>query len=772
MFCRIISNFRNNNRTINYLINNINFSSNKFPTSDLLEQSGKSFDQIKTNLASQMAYRTGNKFNFPKARRDESTTCTTFGVQVEDAYRYLEDADGEETKKFVEAQNALSDPFIKDCPYRQPIITRLKSLFEYPRYSCPFKKGNNYFMQINSGLQNQYVYYIMRGSLDAKPEVFLDPNTLSSDGTVSLSSYANEFSKDGKWYAYGLNMSGSDWISIKIKNVDTGNDLPEEITKLKFSSISWTHDNQGFFYAAYSSMGDGTETTECTFEKLYYHRIGTPQSKDVMVYERPDDPHYRFTTSISHCGRYLHVYSNKTCEYNLFHYYRFDDPLNPNITGILKLEPVVEELNADYYYVTNDGPIHYVRTNYKAPNYRLTVIDLTDSNTRQVDNWKDLINEHPKDVLQGCYAAREDLLITKFIRDVTHRIEIHRLSDGSLIRELNLPVGAIVGLSAERNQDELFYGLTSFLIPGVIFYLKLDQDLKNEPVVFKESKPANFDHTNFVTKQIFYPSKDGTNIPMFLVHHKDFVQDGQNPCMLYSYGGFNISVMPSFSLQRIILMENLGGVFALANIRGGGEYGERWHNGGKLENKQTCFDDFISAGEYLVRERYTSSNKLIIQGGSNGGLLVGAVTNQRPDLFGASIAHVGVMDLLRFHKFTIGHAWMSEYGNPEVEKDFRNLIRLSPLHNVPDPNSIDRFPAILLLTGDHDDRVVPLHSLKLIAQLQYKLGDKFGETPIMARIDTKSGHGAGKPTEKIIEEVADIYGFIINALSLNFKQST
>ncbi|XP_017493295.1 PREDICTED: prolyl endopeptidase-like, partial [Rhagoletis zephyria] len=576
------------------------------------------------------------------------------------------------------------------------------------------------------------------------------------------------------WFAYGLNTSGSDWNSLRIKNVDTGNDLPEVLTRLKFSNITWTHDNRGFFYSAFPGIeGDGTETTECTYQKLYYHRIGTPQTEDVLVYERPDEPNYRFNASISDCGHYLHVWTNHSCEYNLWHYHRFADPLAPVITGPLALETVVDVFNADYYYVANDGPRTVFRTNLHASNFRLCVVDLSDvAAARLPASWTDLVPEHPKDVLEGAVAAAGDLIVASYIRDVTSRVQLHRLADGSLLRELPLPLGNVTGLAAKREQKELFYSFTSFLIPGIVYHLVLEGEGvtgAKEPTVFREAKPANFDHTKFVTEQVFYESKDGTKVPMFLVHKKDFTKDGQAPCRLYAYGGFNVSIKPSFSLQNIILMENLGGLFALANIRGGGEYGEKWHNAAKLEKKQTCFDDFIAAAEYLTKERYTRSEKLWIEGGSNGGLLIGAVSNQRPELFAAGIAHVGVMDLLRFHKFTIGHAWMSEYGNPEKEADFRNLIRLSPLHNV--PGDVDRFPATLLLTADHDDRVVPLHSFKLIAELQHKLGEKVGaRTPLLARIDTKSGHGFGKPTEKIIEEVADIYSFIINALKLEYKQ--
>lgn len=395
-------------------------------------------------------------------------------------------------------------------------------------------------MYINSGLQNQAVLYVMRGNLDAKQEVFIDPNTLSKDGTVSMSSYANEFSKDGllklflslltlmftlnltgKWFAYGLNASGSDWISVRIKNVETGKDLPEELTRLKFSSITWTHDNKGFFYGAYKNKGDGTETTECTFQKLYYHRINTPQSEDVLVYENTEKPHYRFTATVSDCGSYLHIWTNHSCEYNLWHYHRFADPLAPSITGLLQLETVIDEYNADYNYVANDGPKTVFRTNYKASNYRLCVVDLSDKEAaRNPSSWTDLIPEHPKDVLENAEAAAGNLVVATYIRDVTSRVVVHSLVDGKVIRELPLALGSITGLSTKREQKELFYSFTSFLIPGIVYHLDLDEKVSKEPTVFKEAKPNNFDHTKFVTEQVFYESKDGTKIPMFLVHRK------------------------------------------------------------------------------------------------------------------------------------------------------------------------------------------------------------------------------------------------------------
>lgn len=446
---------------------------------------------------------------------------------MKDPYRWLEDADSEETKKFVEAQNALSKPYIDQCQYKDQIYKRYKQLYEYPRYGCPFKKGNNYFMFINSGLQNQSVLYIMRNSLDAPQEVLLDPNELSPDGTVSLSVNTSKFSHDGKWYAYGISKSGSDWVQVKIKNVETGQDLPDELNKLKFTCLAWTLDNKGFFYSYYpqhlaadEGKSDGTETTKLINQKLFYHRLNTPQSEDVCVYDRNDEPHYRFNPFVTNDGRYVHVFTNKTCEYNLWHFCQLDDPLNPQITGYLPFEPIVTEFNADYDYVANDGPVHYFHTNRNASNYRLVSVNLSDTLCRFEENWKDIIKEDPKDVLQFVAPVRRNLIACGYISDVISKLEIRKLSDGTLVKKVPLPVGSISDLKCERDHEELFYVFTSFLTPGTIYRLKLTQDLNQEPTIFKESKPKGFEPSNFVIKQVFITSKDGTKVPIFIVHKK------------------------------------------------------------------------------------------------------------------------------------------------------------------------------------------------------------------------------------------------------------
>ncbi|XP_054168827.1 prolyl endopeptidase-like [Oppia nitens] len=719
-------------------------------TNKMMSTSSSATDAITT--ASQ-------SFQYPSVRRD-NTSDVIHGHKINDPYRWLEDADSTDTKQFVDKQNEITMPYIESCVHRQQIDKRLNQLWHYCRYGCPFKRGDNYYYYMNTGLQNQSILYVM-SSLDGEPQVFLDPNQLSPDGTTSLGE--TSFSEDGKWFAYGLSDSGSDWVRIRVKNVSTGEDVAEELTKIKFTNIAWTHDNNGFFYGYYpdhTDKSDGTETTANQYQKLFYHRLNTKQTDDILIAEFPDEPNWRMTPVVSDCGKYLHVFVRESCQ-NCLWFYAYIDGLA--INGPIKLTPIIEEYSAEYEYITNDDSVCYVRTNKLANNYRVIKFDLNGGT--QMDSWTDVIAEHPDNVLDWCTVANNDVLIACYIKDVVNVIELRRLSDGQLLTDkpsLDLPMGAITGFSGKRKQSEIFYYLTSFLIPGVIYHY----DFKSKPKIFKQIEVKDFNSSDYETKQVFYDSMDGTKVPMFIVHHKDLKPSGDNVCLLYGYGGFNISIQPSFNAHRLLLMNQLNGIFALANIRGGGEYGEKWHDSGKLLNKQNVFDDFHAAANYLIDNHYTNPRKLIIQGGSNGGLLVAAVANQRPDLYGCVVCHVGVLDMLRFHKFTIGKAWCSDYGNPDEEIHFNNVLKYSPLHNIPD--SVDTYPATLILTGDHDDRVVPLHSFKFIAQLQHQLAQTNTRTPLMIRVDTKSGHGAGKPTTKMIQELTDIYSFIINALKLDY----
>lgn len=700
-------------------------------------------------------------FTYPEVKRDDTIKDEYHGFEVKDPYRWLEDPDAEETKKFVDAQNAITRPYIDSYPYREKINKIITGLWDYPKFSAPYRHGKKYFQYRNSGLQNQSVIYV-QDDLKSEAKVFLDPNLLSTDGTIALSD--SKFSEDGQTFAYGLSESGSDWLEIHFKNVETGEDYPEVLKKVKFTAMTWMHDNKGFFYCAYlnkQGKADGSETDSNENQKLYYHKLGTPQSEDVVAVEF-EDPQLRIGASVSHCGKYLVLTPIKGCKNNLLYFAKLEE--GGDIKGVLKLQEVVGELKADYQYITNTGSKFIFKTNKDAPNYRLVAIDFADLSKE----WENLIPEHPKDVIDWAKAVNNGQLILCYLQDVKNVMSLHKLDTGEKIHDFPLDLGTISALSGKHNRSEIFYGFYSFLTPNIIYRADLsDPTIKQE--VFQETKVGDFNPSIYDCKQVFYDSKDGTKIPMFLVYKKGLVLDGTNPCLLYGYGGFNITVGPSFSISRLVFVNCFNGVYALANIRGGGEYGDRWHNGGRFDQKQNCFDDFQYAAKYLVENKYTSANKLTIQGGSNGGLLVAACINQAPQLFGAAICQVGVLDMLRFHKFTIGYAWKSDYGSSETEKDFKYLYKYSPLHNIIVPRENCQYPATLLLTADHDDRVVPLHSLKFVSELQNKVGRlPQQKNPLMIRIETKAGHGAGKPTAKVIEEVTDIFSFIAKSLNLTY----
>ncbi|XP_014662098.1 PREDICTED: prolyl endopeptidase-like [Priapulus caudatus] len=686
---------------------------------------------------------------------------------VSDSYRWLEDPDSEETKAFVDAQNEIAIPYLEKCKNRQDLQKRLKELWNYPKYSCPFRRGHRYFYYLNTGLQNQSVLYVQE-SMNAEAEVFLDANTLSHDGTVSLRGTA--FSEDGRYFAYGLSESGSDWVKIKFMDVENRKELPDTLHYVKFSSMAWTHDNKGLFYNRYPKLdnkGDGTETDSNVNQQLYYHRIGTEQEADPLCMEWPSEPKWMTGAEVSHCGRYVVVTVRRGCDPVNMLYYTDLQGLTDGITGMLPLVTVVDNFDAEYEYITNEGTVCTFKTNLKSPNYKLINIDF---NNLGMDNWVDLIPEHSNDVLEWATCVNGNVLVLCYIEDVKNAVYLHDLETGKQLKKLPLDVGAVTGYSGKKDHNEMFYYFTSFLTPGTIFHYDFSET-NPVPKVFREIETQGFDAHQYETKQVFFPSKDGTKIPMFIVHRKGIVLDGSHPVLMYGYGGFNIALLPYFSVSRIVFMQNLSGVFALVNLRGGGEYGETWHQGGMLGNKQNVFDDFHAAAEHLVEQKYTTPSRLTIMGGSNGGLLVGACANQRPELYGVVIAQVGVMDMLRFHKFTIGHAWTSDFGSSEIEEQFKWQIKYSPLHNIAVPKDGIQYPAMLLLSGDHDDRVVPLHSLKYIAEVQKVVGKVPKQTnPLLIRVDTKSGHGGGKPTAKTIEEMAEIYAFISENLQLQWHE--
>ncbi|MBK7702791.1 MAG: S9 family peptidase [bacterium] len=665
------------------------------------------------------------------------------GTQVADPYRWLEDVDSEQTRAWVAAQNELTYGYLAKLPARERIKQRLTELWDYPKYGAPFKEGGRYFFSKNTGLQNQSVFYVQE-SLDAEPRVLLDPNTLSEDGTVSLAGMS--IARDGKKMAWATSVSGSDWQTWYVRDIDTGQDLTDKVEWSKFSGASWDEKGEGFYYSRYDAPAEGEDLTGTNFfQKLYYHKLGTPQAQDVLVYERPDHQDWGIGGEVTESGDYLIISIWKgTSPQNLLFYKNLRDPSS-------KIVELLGEFEAEYGFVEHDGGVFYLTTDLDAPRKRLVAVDTANP---AKDAWFELIPQ--KDItLQGVGMINGDEFVAEYMKDahsVVYRFDHH----GSPLGEVALPgLGSAGGFGGHRADTESFYTFTSFLYPPTIFKYDFKTGVST---VFREPE-IDVDLSAYATEQVFYASKDGTKVPMFLVHRKDIKLDGKNPTLLYGYGGFNASMTPYFSISRLQWVE-MGGVFAMANLRGGGEYGEDWHQGGMLKNKQNVFDDFIAAAEWLIAEKYTSAAHLACQGGSNGGTLVGAVINQRPELFGAALPAVGVMDMLRFHKFTIGWAWTSDYGSSEDPEMFPVLRAYSPYHNLKDGTC---YPATLVTTADHDDRVVPGHSFKYAARIQEAQGcDK----PVLIRIETKAGHGGGKPTAKIIEEVADEWAFLAYHLGM------
>ncbi|KAG5674537.1 hypothetical protein PVAND_004499 [Polypedilum vanderplanki] len=696
---------------------------------------------------------------YPQVRKEEITE-TFFGHKISDPYRYLENPDSEETKQFIDNQNLISKPFLEENEFWGKINKKLTDLWNFEKYNVAYKRGKRYFYSYNTGLQNQNVIYYQE-SLDGERKVFLDPNELSSDGTVALQSL--HFTKDGSLLAYGLSESGSDWVKIKFRDVEKNEDFPETLEHSKFFTPTWTHDNKGVFYGKFLPQGtaDGCETNANENQKVYYHRIGTSQDSDVLVAEFPEEPNWRFSAEVSDCGHYLLFYVMYGCNDHLIYF--ADLRKTPEITGKLEFTKVVTEFKNDYDYITNNESIFYFRTNKGAPNYHIIAIDFENY---EESNWKTLVPEHPKNVLDWAYCVHKNKMILHYMIDVKSSLQVYSLDTGKFEFEFKLDYGCIQGFSGERDSSEIFFQFVSFLIPGTIYHYDFNST-DSEPKIFKDVTIAGFNRKNYKVDQIFYNSTDGEKIPMFIIK-KNENEITPRPTLVSGYGGFNISIQPCFSITLLAFIDLFDGVLCYPNIRGGGEYGERWHNGGRLLNKQNVFNDFQSAAKYLIDNNYTKKELLAIQGGSNGGLLVGACINQRPDLFGAAIAQVGVFDMLRFHKFTIGSAWISDFGSPDEEKHFLNLLKYSPLHNTHTPeNPNQEYPATLILTADHDDRVSPLHSLKFSATLQNSIRNSpFQKNPILLRVYTKSGHGFGKPVKKKIEEATDILTFLYKTLDI------
>ncbi|PYO43810.1 MAG: S9 family peptidase [Gemmatimonadetes bacterium] len=682
---------------------------------------------------------------YPSARKSD-VVDDYHGTKVADPYRWLEDPDSPESRSWIEAENRLTNAYLADIPARGRIRDRLTKLWNYPKFGAPFRKAGRYFFFKNDGLQNQSVLY-KQASLAANPETLLDPNLLSEDGTVALSSLA--VSDDGRLLAYGTAASGSDWEEFRVRDVATGQDRPDHLKWIKFSGASWTKDGAGFFYSRYPEPTEKALTDVNRFQKLYYHRLGTDQAEDVLVYERPDQPDWGMNAEVTDDGRYaiLNVWLG-TDRRNRVYYRDLKSAKRPTVKGdVVRL---LDDFDASYAFVGSDGPVFYFLTDLDAPRKRVIAID-----TRHPERgrWREVIPQGP-DVLEGVQIIH-DTFVANYMHDAASRLRLFAL-DGRMLKDLELPtLGSIGSITGERKDDEMFYAFTSFLYPTTIFRY----DFRSGTTSVFKAPAIDFDPSGYETKQVFYTSKDGTRVPMFITHKKGLALDGTNPTLLYGYGGFNISLTPSFSVGTLVWLE-MGGVYAQPNLRGGGEYGEEWHQAGMLDRKQNVFDDFIAAAEYLVAQRYTSSQKLAIAGGSNGGLLVGAAMTQRPELFGAALPAVGVMDMLRFHKFTIGWAWVTDYGSADSASQFPYLYKYSPLHNI---RAGTKYPATLVTTADHDDRVVPGHSFKFTATLQ---AAQAGPEPVLIEIETKAGHGAGKPTSKIIEEQADRFAFLVRNLGM------
>ncbi|MCC6406813.1 MAG: S9 family peptidase, partial [Planctomycetes bacterium] len=669
------------------------------------------------------------------------------GEKVADPYRWLEELDSPQTRAWIEAENAVTFGYLGEIDARAKLAKRLGELWNYERYTPPAKNGSRYFFAKNDGLQNQSVVYYVDG-LEGTPKVLLDPNTLSKDGTVALG--GSTVSADGRWYAYGIADGGSDWTTWRVRDVEKGHDLADTIRWTKFNTPAWRKDGSGFYYARYAEPEQGAELkAKNENQRVYYHALFTDQAEDVLVYERPDQPQWGFSGEVTDDGAYLVLNASQGTDPKNRVFYKALEPTGERGDGS-KIVPLLVDFDASYDFLGNHGSTFFFLTNLAASRQRVIAIDVAKPERA---NWREIVAERAETLQSVSLVGGR--LVCNYLADAHSKVLIHAL-DGRFEREVALPgLGTAGGFGGEIDEMETFYSFASFTSPPTIFRYDFTT---GESSLFRRS-PTNFDASAYTTEQVFYTSKDGTRVPMFLTYKKGLARNGKNPTLLYGYGGFNLPLTPSFAPSRIAWLE-LGGVYALANLRGGSEYGEAWHEAGTKTKKQNVFDDFIAAAEYLIREKWTSSEKLAIQGGSNGGLLVGACLLQRPELFGAALPAVGVMDMLRFREFTIGWAWESDYGSVKNPDEYRAIRAYSPVHNTATGTC---YPPTLITTADHDDRVFPAHSFKFAAALQAAQGCA---NPILIRIDVRSGHGAGKPTSKQIEQAADELSFLVRELGI------
>lgn len=681
-------------------------------------------------------------FSYPVTKKVKQTD-DYFGKKIEDPYRWLEDDNSEETKKWVTEENKVTNTYLSSIPFRDKIKGRLKELWNYEKQSPAFKRGDRFFWYKNDGLQNQSVLYTQKDTCCDKGEVLLDPNTLSNDGTTSLNSVS--VSKNSQYLAYGISKAGSDWVEIHVMDISTKKDMPDVIKWVKFSGIAWK--GNGFYYSRYDEPKSGTYTAKNEYHKVFFHAIGTTQDKDVLVYESKDHPNWNFNAQTTHDERFLIIYVHESTSGSMV-------IVKDLSKGNSEFVSISQTFQYDFNVEENIGSNLFVRTNWLAPKYKLVKIDM---NKPQGDSWKDVIGEKA-DLLEDV-AFCNNKILGNYLKDVSSHLYLFKI-DGTFEKEIPLPQHCKINeIHAERPAKFFTYSVVQFTSPSknyIHYFPKEGRDTSQ--LTFKPK--IDFKSEDYITEQVFYESKDGTKIPMFITYKKGMVKNMNNPCFLYGYGGFNISVTPNFSASNAVFLE-AGGIYAVANLRGGGEYGEDWHKAGTKCRKQNVFDDFIFAAKWLVANRYTNNEKLAIHGRSNGGLLIGAVMTQEPKIARVAIPTVGVLDMLRFHKFTIGRAWSIDYGNSETKEEFECLLKYSPLHNIKKGS----YPATLILTGDHDDRVVPAHSFKFAATLQENTD---GLNPALIRIDVNAGHGAGKPTSKQIDEFGDMWSFVMYNLNMNY----
>ena len=690
----------------------------------------------------------GEKLEYPKTATVEHSN-EYFGTKVDDPFVWLEDdvRESKDVEAWVEAQNKVTFGYIEQLPYRKEIEARITKLWDYEKYGAPFKRGGRYYFSKNDGLQNQSVIYKL-DQLDGEPSVLMNPNKWSEDGTVALGGMA--FSSDGKHVAYGVQESGSDWRTWYVQDIETGEKLDDKIEWVKFGGADWSKDSKGFFYNRYDKPEEGQEFQSLNKnQKVYYHVLGTPQSDDILIHEDSEKPDWGFGPTVTEDGKYLviTVWVGTDDRYRVM-YAKLDE----HVTGRPEIVELIDNFENEFSYIGNEGSNFYFKSDVNAPKKCILTIDVENP---AKENWKVVVPEAEEAMESAGMVG--DYIIVEYLKDAKSQVKLFDL-DGKFVREVEFPgIGSAGGFGGKRNHDTTFYSFSSFNRPPSIYKYDLATG-KSE--LFRQAK-VDFNPDDYEVKQVFYESKDGTRVPMFIAYKRGLELNGRNPTLLYGYGGFNISLTPGFSISRLQWME-MGGVFAMPNLRGGGEYGKAWHKAGTKTQKQNVFDDFIGAAEWLINNKYTSSPYLAIQGGSNGGLLVGACMTQRPELFGACLPAVGVMDMLKFQNWTAGRFWVDDYGSSTNSKEeFDALYAYSPYHNLKDGVA---YPPTMVTTSDHDDRVVPGHSFKFAARLQEA---HKGDAPTLIRIETKAGHGAGKPTSKIIEQISDQWAFLVKHLDMD-----